>query len=354
MFDEKFFNPVHYANAEREYKEKTRVKTTTKYDDDDDSAPTPQQVAKHGDSESLDEVTVTLYVNNIPASKKEPFTIYMNGDEFFKSEEEIPVTRTAILRATFDKPPRGEELIVEIRFKIDARDVDTKQQFNITKNGTFLFFGVEKAGDAERIQMKQQFNDTFGPQSSQQTATKSAASSSSEIIPVHFHLANINASAEKPFELFVNGQQIYKQTQDLGDKMAIVTGKLPKIDDLRIDLRAVAKADGLEEESELNITKYGNYLKIEISSDRSVIDITQADNADFDNATIVDSKKMPSKSSSSSTTTSKTPEKKTTTSQSSSSGGDYLDQLKKLGELRDAGILTEEEFQAKKKKILGL
>jgi hypothetical protein len=33
---------------------------------------------------------------------------------------------------------------------------------------------------------------------------------------------------------------------------------------------------------------------------------------------------------------------------------DYINQLKKLAELRDAGILTDEEFEAKKKQILGL
>ena len=33
---------------------------------------------------------------------------------------------------------------------------------------------------------------------------------------------------------------------------------------------------------------------------------------------------------------------------------DYIAQLQKLGELRDAGILTDEEFEAKKKQILGL
>ena len=33
---------------------------------------------------------------------------------------------------------------------------------------------------------------------------------------------------------------------------------------------------------------------------------------------------------------------------------DYLDELERLGELRDRGIITEEEFQAKKKQLLGL
>ena len=32
---------------------------------------------------------------------------------------------------------------------------------------------------------------------------------------------------------------------------------------------------------------------------------------------------------------------------------DDLEQLKKLGELRDSGVLTEEEFEAKKREILG-
>jgi hypothetical protein len=33
---------------------------------------------------------------------------------------------------------------------------------------------------------------------------------------------------------------------------------------------------------------------------------------------------------------------------------DYSAELEKLAELRDKGILTEEEFQAKKKQVLGL
>ena len=33
---------------------------------------------------------------------------------------------------------------------------------------------------------------------------------------------------------------------------------------------------------------------------------------------------------------------------------DYIEQLKKLAELRDTGIITSEEFEAKKKQILGL
>ena len=36
------------------------------------------------------------------------------------------------------------------------------------------------------------------------------------------------------------------------------------------------------------------------------------------------------------------------------SQADYLAELEKLGELRDKGIITEEEFQAKKKQLLGL
>ena len=33
---------------------------------------------------------------------------------------------------------------------------------------------------------------------------------------------------------------------------------------------------------------------------------------------------------------------------------DYTEELQKLASLRDSGVLTEEEFQAKKKQILGL
>jgi len=42
--------------------------------------------------------------------------------------------------------------------------------------------------------------------------------------------------------------------------------------------------------------------------------------------------------------------------QESGSGGEtsYLDELGELGQLRDAGVLTDEEFEAKKKDILDL
>ena len=33
---------------------------------------------------------------------------------------------------------------------------------------------------------------------------------------------------------------------------------------------------------------------------------------------------------------------------------DYIEELKKLAELRDLGIITEEEFQQKKKELLGI
>jgi membrane protease subunit (stomatin/prohibitin family) len=39
--------------------------------------------------------------------------------------------------------------------------------------------------------------------------------------------------------------------------------------------------------------------------------------------------------------------------QAASSEEDTIEQLKKLGELRDSGVLTEEEFQKEKRKILG-
>ena len=34
-------------------------------------------------------------------------------------------------------------------------------------------------------------------------------------------------------------------------------------------------------------------------------------------------------------------------------GGDVLDQLRQLGELKSAGVLTEQEFEDQKRRILG-
>ena len=38
----------------------------------------------------------------------------------------------------------------------------------------------------------------------------------------------------------------------------------------------------------------------------------------------------------------------------SSSEPSYLDELEKLAQLRDEGVITDEEFEAKKKELLGL
>jgi hypothetical protein len=35
-------------------------------------------------------------------------------------------------------------------------------------------------------------------------------------------------------------------------------------------------------------------------------------------------------------------------------GPDYLDELQKLGELKAAGVINDEEFEAKKKQLLGI
>jgi hypothetical protein len=42
--------------------------------------------------------------------------------------------------------------------------------------------------------------------------------------------------------------------------------------------------------------------------------------------------------------------------QAPSAGGEpsYLEELEKLGDLRDKGIITDEEFEAKKKELLGM
>ena len=45
---------------------------------------------------------------------------------------------------------------------------------------------------------------------------------------------------------------------------------------------------------------------------------------------------------------------KASTSQPTESQGDYIEELQKLAGLRDLGIITEEEFEIKKQKLLGM
>jgi hypothetical protein len=43
-----------------------------------------------------------------------------------------------------------------------------------------------------------------------------------------------------------------------------------------------------------------------------------------------------------------------TSAPAASAQADYIEELKKLAELKDAGIITEQDFEAKKKQLLGL
>ena len=54
------------------------------------------------------------------------------------------------------------------------------------------------------------------------------------------------------------------------------------------------------------------------------------------------------------TATEETATEETAAASASAGDEDYLDELERLADLHDKGIITDEEFEAKKKQLLGL
>jgi hypothetical protein len=123
-------------------------------------------------------------------------------------------------------------------------------------------------------------------------------------------------------------------------------------------------------EDEFNLTKYGRYLKMEITQDGDNIKCSWAqDHDDFifkglkpqtktePTKTEPVKKEEPKKTPVTTTTTAQPvkkveePKKATTTS---SNVGSEVEQLEKLAGLLEKGVITQKEFEFKKKKILGL
>jgi hypothetical protein len=278
-----------------------------------------------------DEVEVSFFMRNIPASKNEPFQLLVNGEELFSTVNNLPKDRVTIAKCALPAV-QGADQILEARFKIVAKGVDAVQQFNLTRNGRNILVEIADDGKGgEKVNMKQQHKDTWS--TSQQGVQKPTGIA--ENTEVLFFLDGLSASKVKPFSLYVNDQKIFEVTDSLeSGKIVVVNGQLPrpKTGDHIIRVKALVPDINVEEVRDVNLTAGGAFIKFEQVGRE--VNVYQSTSDNFGGEPL-------SRGGSSA-------------AKSSTGGIDVLEQLEKLASLKDKGILSEAEFNLKKKQLLGL
>ncbi len=305
--------------ADKVQETKTKATNTKK------SFITPSATSSNAKSE--DTVRLIVYASNIPASYQDPFRISINEQLLFESKKSIPRNETVNAVAELPVPGNNAVHIVLARFEIASRGVDVEQEFNISKNGAYIMIKLaEDANGNERVSLQQQHTDIFRT-AALNSKVSSRSSAPPEIDIVHFYLSNIPASVTKPFELLINGQPLFQLSEECKDQTVNVEGRVPvpRSGDHIVEFTAKASLISFDAKTvEMNLTKGGKHIKVFVDSNNH-IQMLQSKNNAFEE-----------------------------TKSTEPSTNDYLSELETLASLYESGILTREEFEQKKKLILGL
>ncbi|MNE66562.1 hypothetical protein D3C80_1621180 [compost metagenome] len=178
------------------------------------------------------------------------------------------------------------------------------------------------------MSLQQQHRNVYGG-----PELKSAPKTSSlpDTETVFFYLNNIPASTTQPFELLINGQPFYHTTDDMsvGDKkhqIASFEGRMPKPKSGDHVVQFTARVPVISRDQisvEMNLTKNGKYVKVFVDEQKK-IHMIQGRNDQF--AEPIGTEPTI----------------------------DYIKEIETLASLMQSGILTKDEFEQKKRKILGL
>jgi len=285
-------------------------------------------------------VLLTVFLNNIPASPQLPLTILLNRTNvMYTRQDDIPSSKSVVVKGNIPSPPHGD-LIVTLTVLIPALGIESEQEFNLSQSGPFVLIGVDVL-DNKSLTIKQQTNEHFPEPQVNLVGGSSQVNVPTGSSDIYITFAGIPANENQPFEIYINQNQAHKSTQDMGlNHKGMIKGQVPKSKrtnemsspDHEIALLVKVPALGIEPvEHHLNLTQHGSFVMLSVVDGQ--IEITQSDvdhNGHVANeqqqAVVTPSKKQLS--------------------------ADELVYLQKLADLRNAGILTEDEFNKKKNDIL--
>jgi len=328
-----------------------------------------------------EEVPIThvfFYIQNIPATYDKPTQLFVDKKLHFTMKQPQAMNKMEVIKVDVAEGTQS----IDVRFNIRYDGYDIQQVFDIKKNGEHIQFAIVDDG----IRVAQRGNKDFPtlPYQKQRkyddvdvqgdTVVKTTYGdqtvSNTDYAEVTFYCVGCNASSIKKFIMKVNGNIIHKVEKPIPSGQVVVAKaefQKPKSGDHKITFSVLCPALGFYEalEEEFNITKHGKHIKLEVTQngDESSANFAiQHEPFKFNGQSVVQAKEEPKKPSFTPVkkdepkVEAKKPEVKPVTSTTVSKSSDLgqLEQLEALGDLLKRGVLTQDEFNYKKKKILGL
>lgn len=325
---------------------------------------------------------VIFYFQNIPASEKEPTQVFVDKHLVLLMKQSTPMNQQQ--KFIWDLPEPRESITARVHVRSEGYDVE--QQFDMHKGNCLQFaivddeMRVAQNDDGKFPSIPFQFKKPKETDTTTSSDSMSKASiSNADAMDVFIYIVGADATSVKKFQVKINGNVVQKWDKPIPKDQILAIRqafKKPSSGNLVIKFSATMPAKGFFEpiESEFDITKEGRYIKMEVTENNagtSVDFVQQTEDFKFEGETSrTDFKKIEKpvdevyqqqhtrgkqdaaaiKTATKSTTVTTT----TTTTPPLSKEQKEIAELEKLGDLLKRGILSQEEFQFKKKKLLGL
>eukprot|EP01080_Neovahlkampfia_damariscottae_P008518 gene8518-342_t len=322
---------------------------------------------------------VIFYLLNVPASYKEPTQLYVDKGLKLTLTKHQEVNKMETLEVDLLEKKKS----IFVKFLVRSEGYDVQQDFDLSKG-----IHIQLAFEDDNLRVAQRNDKNFPTIKHQKkredfkgdvVKATSSSSSSGSTNEVFIYGVGVKASSGKPLVVRVDGKVVHKVAKKIpdGDVVAVkIELDKPTSGDHKILVGITAPASGFFDaiEDEFNLTKHGRYLKMEITEQGNDIKCSwQQDHDDYifkgmkpqwkplekqEEKKPTTTTSQPIKKETPKPTTTNTTTKPTTQTSSApkkSTGGDSdVEQLEKLASLLERGIITQKEFDFKKKKILGL
>lgn len=306
-----------------------------------------------GNSSTAECIEMKLFLCNIKASESAPFKLIYKPENavMISLDEDVPPEKIICVKGDIPVNPNGDTLAPLI-IDMPKVGVQLDHTLNLSNGGRFAMIGVAN-NETGKVVCKQQKTEEF--ESILEETVKEEPSK------IFVHFSGIQASPEQPFVVYINDKQAYKREESLKKRQkGTINGDIPrnkrinssKDENHVVSIRVEAPMTSPKPKIvAVDLTNKGPHVFIFCNQDTNELIVKQShnENAKEEEMTICedyDAAATKSSSSSSPSTNS------TTTKQQKRLTEEDIEYLKKLLDLKNAGVLSEEEYEKKKSEVL--
>ncbi|KAG2386638.1 hypothetical protein C9374_002382 [Naegleria lovaniensis] len=302
-------------------------------------------------STSLNEfIEMKLFLCNVKASESAPFKLIYKPENavMISLNEDVPPEKIICVKGEIPVNPTGDTLAPLI-IDMPKVGVQLDHTLNLTNGGRFAMIGVAN-NETGKVVCKQQKTEEF--ESILEETVKEEPSK------IYVHFSGIQASSEQPFVVYINDKQAYKREESLKKRQkGTINGDIPRSKRINssteenhvVSIRVEAPMTSPKPKIvAVDLTNKGPHVFIFCNQDTNEVIVKQShnENAKEEEMTLCeDYDAAVTKSSSSSPSTLATKSQKRLTEED-------IEYLKKLLDLKNAGVLSEEEYEKKKSEVL--